>query len=932
MGNIHQRVITAVVVFSLLLSGIVTTMAMDTPELLLYETRIDFMSAVGVNTGYGGSEDEMALIVSRADFAELLSVVFALDTGLASGKVFGDVPISHRSFESISSVCAVGMMNGFGDNNFYPDYNVSYEQVLKTLVVGLGYQVYAENKGGYPFGYLSVATQIGLAKGVNGVMGGNITRNMAVTLLYNALHTDLVEQKNYGVKNEYVTEKGKTILSERFDVYKIEGQISGNEDTRLTVPTPLSVKGQVEIDGKGYWVGGTNAKEFLGYIVTAYYHQEKNQDEKILLYLEMPESKNIIKYIDVKDIKSSINRIISYFDETGRNTTITIAADADILYNGKARPSYFVDNISNIDKGAIRFINTNKNGEYDVVIITESVNYVVNAVDNVNEIVYFKYDMPPLSLNKGGSEVKINIVKDFDEIDVISLKEWDVLSITADLYTVVNGKTVVDPDYTMCTINASSYSIIGTVSEISYDAGGYRIQVDDDVYTFSKEYPFADFSISSGDEGIFCFDIYGEIAAVDFTTKIGWSYGYLMLAKTESGISNVVQVRLLHEEGSFMSFDMAGNVEIDGKYYKRSGDILSLLTESAASEKSGSVGGLSQIIKYRIDSEGKIRAIDTIMENAHENDISKSNNLTHFGTILNAYYKSPNKSLGESGTGGNAYNIAAKFVMFVVCSTMNEDDFLVRKTDYFKGENTYFPNSGTNPQPLHVYDVDDMTTAHAGVFKIMSSETQEPSNSITKDTPIAVFNKMGKAINDKGEEVTKISVFVSGGETSFYLTYDLKIGENSNFLTGDVIRYSLDYFGNIEDIRKVLNVDGSTTPSTLIYKDNEISRVPQVSSVTPNPYAFNAQFRPIYGEVRSKSGSRIVIKSGDKVTTAYDLATASVYIVEGESGKTRITRGSVADIIPSNGTEGAGTKVLLHVKHEEIPLSIVIFKLKEENK
>ena len=51
----------------------------------------------------------------------------------------------------------LSMLQGNGDGSFSPEEETTAEQAIKILVCALGYEPMAEEKGGYPTGYLTVA-------------------------------------------------------------------------------------------------------------------------------------------------------------------------------------------------------------------------------------------------------------------------------------------------------------------------------------------------------------------------------------------------------------------------------------------------------------------------------------------------------------------------------------------------------------------------------------------------------------------------------------------------------------------------------------------------------------------------------------------------------------------------------------------------------
>ena len=95
---------------------------------------------------------------------------------------------------------------------FAPDEKINSEEFVKMIVTLLGYEEVAEQKGGNPIGYLMVASQTGITKGVSIATGRYITREDTAKMLYNSFDVPLMVQTSYGAygaENEYAIMDGK---------------------------------------------------------------------------------------------------------------------------------------------------------------------------------------------------------------------------------------------------------------------------------------------------------------------------------------------------------------------------------------------------------------------------------------------------------------------------------------------------------------------------------------------------------------------------------------------------------------------------------------------------------------------------------------------------------------------------------------------------
>lgn len=92
---------------------------------------------------------------------------------------------------------------------FTPDEAIKSEEFLKMIVSLLGYEVLAEQKEGDPIGYLMVASQLGVTKGVSLATGRYITRDDAMKMLLNSFDIPLMVITSYGENTEYAIMDGK---------------------------------------------------------------------------------------------------------------------------------------------------------------------------------------------------------------------------------------------------------------------------------------------------------------------------------------------------------------------------------------------------------------------------------------------------------------------------------------------------------------------------------------------------------------------------------------------------------------------------------------------------------------------------------------------------------------------------------------------------
>ena len=104
---------------------------------------------------------------------------------------------------------------GDGDGNFRPDDDILTQEAVKMCVKALGYQDnYINAFGGYPNGYMVIASTQGVTKGLNLKTDEYLTKKDAVVLCYNMLKAPMMVASGYDAETkstQYVIDKNSTL-------------------------------------------------------------------------------------------------------------------------------------------------------------------------------------------------------------------------------------------------------------------------------------------------------------------------------------------------------------------------------------------------------------------------------------------------------------------------------------------------------------------------------------------------------------------------------------------------------------------------------------------------------------------------------------------------------------------------------------------------
>lgn len=165
--------------------------------------------------------------VTRAEFATIICRILGYES---SAQQLQDLPSfftdtnGHWANGYINTAHNVGIINGFEDNSFRPDDNVTIAQAIKMLVCSLGYE---ENNFKYPDSYVMKGRDINLYNNISNsfeevmvAQGEAATRNIVAVLIHNAIDIPLRVQTSWSTSGAtYSTLDGEELMTLRIRNY-----------------------------------------------------------------------------------------------------------------------------------------------------------------------------------------------------------------------------------------------------------------------------------------------------------------------------------------------------------------------------------------------------------------------------------------------------------------------------------------------------------------------------------------------------------------------------------------------------------------------------------------------------------------------------------------------------------------------------------------
>ncbi len=747
-----------------------------------YEEAAELLGALGImvgDAGTGAFRPNDGIIRSEMAKVAVYSVGLEELAKSSMGKTtFPDVPADHWATGAINVADQHRMVVGDDVGTFRPDDQVLLQEAATIMVRAMGYEPMAEDKGGYPAGYLYVASSNQLFRGISGNANEPATRGDIAQMIFNALTVNLMEQTGFGTNVSYEV-VDKTLLYDRLNVEKGYGQITATVETALDGGSTTD-KNRIMIDKKTFLEGDSDSKLLLGYNVLYYARLDKTTDDRTIINVRPQENKNKVITANADDIVSVTEgtdgtRTFEYWaSPTDRKTrTGTIAADAVYIYNGKYKANVAKEALKPIS-GNVTLLDADTNGIYEIAFINHFTNLVVDTVSTITGRVTDKYLNGSLVFDETQDTVMFSLIKNGSEIKVSELKEWNVIS-----YTISDDKELIKG-------YVSDASINGMVTEATEE--GYRIGESAELYKKAASYPG---TISLRDRGTFYLDMENKIAAVDENAVVGTEnqqtkYGYLVGVAMNDTFQTTAQFKLFTMTGETQILTSTNKMRFNKEFGVEPSDVVDALLGSASSVT-------PQLIVYETNASGNINAIDL----AADNTASGAPNVGEFTLNIkkdDMVYKSASGKLDNVSVGENT-------IIFDIPENAgtDTDKYTIRTKATLSNETAY---------DALIYDLQE--NYQAKVIIITSSV-----GVTAPESPILVVDRIGATQNADYEDTDRLYGWQNGKEISL-LAVDKTVlrkgtGGSEALAKGDIIQYRVNADGEIDSINLLFDSSAKTT-------------------------------------------------------------------------------------------------------------------------
>ncbi|MBE7052012.1 MAG: S-layer homology domain-containing protein [Ruminococcaceae bacterium] len=893
-----KKVLALVVALTMVLGTVGFAAYTDVAEDAGEYTAVSTLSSLGILTGYEDGTFKPDGDITRAEFSAVVCRALGAKVSGTAATPFTDVAADHWASGYIAYVAGQKIVNGMGDGTFAPDANVTVEQAVKMLVVALGFEPMAAQRGGYPTGYMVVANTYGITEGIAAAQTANASRAIVSQLVYNALDVPMMEQTGFGTQIEYQIQDGtngkdyKTLLT-NLDVAKLDGVVIGTPIIAYGDTNPATTdinkvayrfyevyeneyfESKLNSDNVGEMefevAEGVDAAAYFGIASTIYvYELAKNKYEIIAI---MPGEDSTIMEFGVEDLDEVSASAIEYYTSANKYDTKTLRLDSPDVYYNYAQTTIqdLIDLVDTIADVEITVIENTGDNKFDMIIMKEYAYARVEEVEADRDR-FTTSDASTFAFDFDDEETPVSIVdKNGDAITLADFAEDDVIAY------VFGGVNTRNYDWIEI-INLGQNAVTGTVNE---EKGTEAVYVD------GTEYGLYEAGVAAlGDEGTFYLTRTGKIFDSEKDASVSGNYAYILATalSADGGFSKAWQVKMLTKEGEVVTYSVrdgfAVNTTTQIDEDAADAPILSDLDVNAADPSEINEDITKRIVTYKLDSKGKIREINSVDSDAFGKAA---------GAATGKEYDADSQYLGaELEDDTVIFNISNPTESGVYTATIST---LVNENEY---SGYYITNDKDEVDCLVITDGGSQIDVLQDLA-IISSVTD-----ITVDEGATDAKKVRYYVS--GEEEEKEITVVDDEEVSIPQWFKAGVDAYASLSVGDAIMFTDD--GNGTAAAYTIVFDAIFGDATKAYDENETA----TAAITAEDEDVTFITGYIDDIAKANGGKAIVLADGTRFTVKN---TANAYTLYNKTAnKARVYVGSwdAVETIDKVGTNNNGTK------------------------
>lgn len=625
-----------------------------------YAEAVSVLSDLGLVKGYEDGTFGADKTLTRAEAATLVVRLMGLEdaavSAAGSDTGFTDVPADHWASGYITVAASKSVVAGMGNGTFEPETELEYAQIVKMIVVALGYEPQAAEAGEWPTNYISTASNIGLTKGIAGKASDKVTRATTARLLYAALTIPKMAKSGVGVTATF--EPTDTLILDDLGIYKLLGSVTAVDAVEGKVTLDIDKQG-LAIDAK-YKETSDDDKWS--------YDPEDDDVETGVLTATLKGMIDVPAYIFVADVDGDLT-VVSIVERKNISSVAFTSEDFDEYDAVKNKLTYYT-NIEQTKTASVKLADTVEvrinNGPAEPVEaddfddLVKNGAYLVDLKDTAENDDKFDYAkltlftymvVGEIDVNKDETVYTFKAEEDFEIGDVLGVEEFEIdLENEEAIVTIIKGDEIVTPAdiaegdiLNLVVEDEEGDELIEATIYVTNDTVDGVVQYVDDVDDIivledGTEFKYLnDYGVDSNTEATFYFNISGKLIYVgDETSVSAFEYGFATNVEfaAKRGTLKTGTLRVLKTDGEWATLDLKATVKVNGKSTKITNvdttpeisafvDTFMVADGNVYDETADElIITYNDVIAYKLDATGAVKEIVNIVagENIVEDD------------------------------------------------------------------------------------------------------------------------------------------------------------------------------------------------------------------------------------------------------------------------------------------------------------------------
>lgn len=714
-----------------------------------YEEALALMQVIGVLVPE--IEYDPSSFVSRQDLALYTAKLLGAEETEVESRYFIDVPAAGYATWAINYLTESGIFSTNEEKLFYPKENADINQVCKVLTSVLGYSRYAENAGGYPWGYREAA---GLAE-LDIEDFSEVTFENLMILFYRTACANLYTASNFGAGTVTMEKTDETFLSRYYDMYEGEGTVKAVGG--MAIDSDLKFNKDIIVIGEEQFEMGVLCYEpdFLAEYVRYFYTEDKQDNCIVKAIFPIGDEEDVIT--EIKNVESITQKQLIYENERGKRKTEDLSG-FNWVYNGSPLEEDIAATLLALNKGTVMLRDSDDDGKHDTVLIWDYKNFVVSSINKNEQIIYNKLKS---SENIKTEEYESILVYDekHNKMTIEDISLNNVLSVAAS-----KNKRVLNIITSTTEFNGTLLGQNAEPVSVTLNSGEYEIEP-----SYVKDYE--SLALNAGNVYHYKTDAFGYICYIySGASDNPMKFGYIIEGRKVDDDYEALNLRILKQDSSVEFIRVAEKVRIDGLTKKSVDDVISAFPKK--SDKGELIS--PQMIRYELDNNGEIRVIDTTVLN--EQYETEDNSLTVFG---DENYSA--KWYRRNRIGLDAYLDSANSDIFAIPEQPLSESFDASEYRVGKVSTMLIEDRSIY---ANVYTASGRSEfAEAMIYKYQYARIGR--NSAYTSIEMILVESISKTLNDDGEVVDCIKGMRGGSEVSINIPEGVS---TKNIGSGDIIQ------------------------------------------------------------------------------------------------------------------------------------------------